>query len=227
MINVDVLYSTIFTLSNKNQSTGYLSPTDFQTFTNLAQIDKLTQDFRIFQETQKITDDLRIFLTKVSLPVDANGLMLYPTDYVYYSALRAYDTTGVTLTPNFDYSTLPQVSVKPLDSDKIAWRLSSQLFQPTLSHPFAEFISTGILIYPKSIGSVILEYLRKPVDAVWAYTIDPTTQLPVYDATNSVDLEWGYSAFAELVIKVCRYFGISVSEEQLQKATQQLQEEGV
>lgn len=45
-------------------------------------------------------------------------------------------------------------------------------------------------IWPGSINSVELLYLRLPIYGFWGYTIDPVNIVENYDATNSVNYEW-------------------------------------
>ena len=38
-----------------------------------------------YQQTQKISDDLRMFIKRVMLPINSDGMMNHPDDYMHFS----------------------------------------------------------------------------------------------------------------------------------------------
>ena len=67
-------------------------------------------------------------------------------------------------------------------------------------------------------------YIRKPLDPNWGYvTINSD---PVYNADSSTDFEISEEDETELVIKICKYAGLSIREaDVVQVASQQEQVE--
>ena len=104
-------------------------------------------------------------------------------------------------------------------------RLVSTVIPPTKEYPICTFYDTYLQFYPIDIGSCIFDYLRMPITAVWAYTTDVTTGLPVYDAANSVNVEFPYKMTNEFMIKIANYFGVSVREDDLFKYTKSMEKD--
>lgn len=224
-INADVFRIRLEAIVNKEQGSGYLSQPNLNANANTAQLEKFTQDFRKFQNTQKVSDDLMPFFVFARLPLE-DGFLTLPIDFRYFASLRGLDTTDVTPSCDIDYANLPQKRIKVLDSDKVADRLSSVNFKPTFARPLAEYRDGGIQVYPTTINSVILVYLRVPADYVWGFTVG-ANGLPVYEPSTSTDFEWGTQCMNELLVKTAKYFGVFVREEELYNAATQLDAQGV
>lgn len=230
MININTIYQKVQQLSNKFQGSGYLPPDEFNRYVNMASLEMLTQGFNAYQLNQRVTDDIRNFITNQKLQVDEYGKLDYPSDYMFYVALRSYSKSEYeALQENckntlVDYASLTQIKVKLLDNDKLGTRLSSDLLKPTLQYPIAVIYADYIQLYPISIGLVQFDYLRRPQEAVWGYTQN-IYGLPEYNAATSTNLDWHESVENKVIMKVCKYFGIEVREGEIYQAT--IQQENV
>src|SRR5690606_15179823 len=83
------------------------------------------------------------------------------------------------------------IPVRQTDEDRFARLFDNPLASPTEDDPFYIENQGTIEVYPKTITSVTMRYLKRPTKAVWAYTLNG--RKPVYDPAASVNLEWNES----------------------------------
>jgi hypothetical protein len=228
-INVNLVYTSVQQILLKEIGSGYLSPDQFNSFANQATIEIFNRNAEIFQDTSRITEKLTPFIKRSVIQVDDTGKMNYPSDWVHTLAVRAYDPDGLDEAVEEcdddnppDYNTIKQIKVKVIDNDKLGDRLTSTIVAPTRYRPIVTMYSTYAQWYPIDVGAGVLDYLRKPLETVWAYTINGD-DLEVYDPANSVDFEWNWQMRNELIITICKYFGVSVREDQIYQYSNQLQ----
>lgn len=229
-ININIVYTYVQTLIQKELGTGYLAPDAFNNTVNSIQIELFNKYADIFQERQQITDKLYPFIKRNVLIVNTTtGRMAYPSDYVDKVAVRAFEPTALEVATKecdddepINYHEIPQIDVDVLDNSMLGNRLVSTVIPPTKEYPIATFYDTYLQFYPIDIGSCVFEYLRQPVTAVWAYTVG-ANGIEIYDSANSVDIEFPYKMTNEFIVKVAQYFGISIREADLVQATQILE----
>lgn len=231
MISVDTIYQHVDYWISKELGSGYNSPPQFNALSQDANQFLFNKYSAGYQETQVITDKIRPFIKKSVLAVSGIGRIAYPSDYVRSIAVRAFEP--ITLAASIKlcdadnpimYDNLPQINVKVIDNDKLGNRLSSKVVNPTSGRPIVSFYDTYLQVYPNDVGSVIFEYLRKPADPFWNYTIQ-ANGLELYNPIGSVDFEWNWIAQNEIICKIAEYFGVSVREEQLIQATNMLEQQ--
>lgn len=231
-LNINLVYTSVLQQVQKELSTGFLSADQFNSFVNQGQVELFNKYADIYQATMMVTDKILPFIKKNVLIINpTTGRMTYPTDYVDKVAVRAFEPDALAKADAvcdddnpIDYYSLPQIKVKTIDNAELGDRLTSLVVAPTMKRPICTFYDSYLQFYPVTVGSCIFEYLRQPVEAVWAYTLD-ANGLPVYDSTNSVNLEWSWKMRNEIIIKVCWYFGISVRETDLIQSTNAMAEQ--
>lgn len=229
MISVDLIYRYVFEIIQKNLGTGYLDPAQFNAYANMATTELFNKYSDTYQQKQRITDKLRPFIKKATLPIDVNGHMFYPDDYVTQVAVRAFDSDSVDAafaecedeTDTINYNEISQIKVKVIDNNKVGDRLSSSYLKPDKYQPIAVWYDDYVQWYPSNLGNGVLEYLREPIEVVWGFTTPAL--LEVYDSTTSVNFEFNWIMKNELIIKICSYFGVGVREEDLVKYSQLMQ----
>ena len=84
--------------------------------------------------------------------------------------------------------------------------------------------SDGIYVYPASITSIKLSYVRKPVDPEWAYTIVNNEE--VYDAGSSQDFELLETTHLEIVMLILQMMGVSINMLQVTQYAQAMEAQG-
>ncbi len=164
-----------------------------------------------FQITQKITEDLKVFQENANLILNSQGRANYPSDLAY-------------TIPGLFYATVKNgnkifVPIEIIDKDKEGYVLSSLIVAPTRTDPVAIFESTYIQVYPAGISNIKFPYIRYPKEAKWAYTT--VNNRPVFDAANSIDLEWEDLVVNDIIIKALMSIGISIKDPDVSSYAQQ------
>jgi hypothetical protein len=219
MINIDSLYKSVQHFANKEQR-GFISPSQFNDFVNRAVMESFMQKSQVFQSTQKISDDLRPFIKRVPLDVNSEGQVLYPEDYVHLSSIKYVKVTQV------GKQTIKKpIELFPLDDNELGYRLNSRIVEPTKDYPVMVYYDGFIQVYPIDLQRVEITYLRKPVEAVWAFTI--VNGRPAYDAANSVDVEFPFEVYNELMVKILSYVGINLREAALVQYAETKNQQGI
>lgn len=117
------------------------------------------------------------------------------------------------------------------NEDVIATRLNSQIDPVTITSPVGEVkgqqtFSDGskvyyIRIYPTGSGyNGIVKFLRRPLKPHMAYTVI-SGRVIVYDAANSIQLEWSEEWQNIVLIKALKSIGINISDEAITQWAQQ------
>jgi hypothetical protein len=110
--------------------------------------------------------------------------------------------------------------VEKVSHRKILNLVNSNLTAPTAAYPVYTIDQNGILVYPTSITTNITsQYLRYPKDPVWTYTTTPAGDPLFYPgAAEYQDFELPLDDFANLVIKILEYSGISIGAQEVVSA---------
>lgn len=201
-------------LSNKVQSGG-IQISRFNLSLDRAQMQYFEMEFKRFMDTQRLTDAIKPFLTSIPQTVDANGQLQYPFDYIHWASARNY------IIPTSGGATENRIT--ELTNDEIGDVLQSSIVNPTLKYPVMTFYDTYMQFYPKNIGYIKFDYLKRPNVPVWAYTT--VNNRPVYDAANSVQLQWGDQSLNEIMYMACAYLGINLSKQDFFQYSQVLKQE--
>ena len=106
-----------------------------------------------------------------------------------------------------------EVEVSVVDDSELGYILNSSIVNPEPDYPVVAFYETGLQFYPDNSENVVLTYLRRPTKPNWAYNL--VNGRPVYDADNSIHLEFPDETLNELLVKILSYVGINLREPQL------------
>jgi hypothetical protein len=141
--------------------------------------------------------------------------------------LSSLTHTGSEFTPPTDYYFVDKliyntsVEVEKVSQNKVLKLTSSNLTAPTVAYPVYTMNETGFSVYPNTITSnVSMGYVRYPVDPKWTYVQLSAGTDPMFDgsASDYQDFELPKSDFANLVIKILQYSGISIREADIVQA---------
>jgi hypothetical protein len=216
------IYKFIEYVASKNQK-GRITPEQFNEVVNRAQMSLFMERIGNPQEyqpgrpvprvayalTQRIRNDLAPFLSNPTLvTIPADGKLELPEDCKYVVALR----------------TESDDTIVDVDHDKIGYRLKSEIVAPTLAYPIAVHYKGYIQLYPKNIANATLEYLRYPVKALYAFTVE--NGRPVYDEASSVQLEWDEICVNDIISRALIYIGINLQDGQLASFAAQMKTAG-
>lgn len=218
--SINEVYLFVQDLINKNQN-GYLPPAEFNRLINQAQYARFNELYgkpeqfaaanmpvakMAYARTQEISEKLSPFVVTSTLTF-TSGSASVPGTLVHAVAMTAGGK-----------------AVKRVEFDRLANYINSTIDNPTVAYPIYTQTDTTYKIYPTSITSGELTYLRLPTEAVWAFTVDDDE--PVYDEANSVDLEWDTTETNNIAMKLLSMYGISVKDQQVVNYAEQQKAQG-
>lgn len=192
---------------NKQQASGYLDNEEYNAILKTSQLDEINYQRKMYESGSITKDNLLPLKKTYTSPLDTNGRLNYPSDYMFLSALR---TTNF-YTDAFGVNQSEVIPIDILKDNEVAERLSNQITKPDNSSPCAELDSGYIQLYPSSLNNVSLVYIKKPSDPIWGFTVTNNEQ--VYDSATSTNIELPFQLVPNLIRRVCSYFGISVRQQ--------------
>lgn len=84
---------------------------------------------------------------------------------------------------------LKEGNATKIDNQRWGSALDNPFKKPTYEKPVVTQFDGGFKIFPKGIGTVVLDYLKKPKDATYEFTLGPDDTV-IYNPTTSVKLDW-------------------------------------
>lgn len=222
-MNINEVYKLVSYLVDKYQGT-YLSPDDFNMVINMAQnqyLSFLTDDTGTMGRNQKnpvgmstsaiVADTLSGFLTESTVAV-ASQLAAKPADLYKTVAIRTTDDN---------------YAVRFVASDRVASYIDNAIDAPTTTEPIYYELGSNYKVYPNTVTSIKVSYIKTPQTLKWAYTGGL-----VYDAANSVPannaaLEWGDVDVYEIVYRAIGIIGINLKDGDLMRASQLVKNDGL
>lgn len=204
MVSIDELHQITFAIAAKSRA-AFPSPDEWNNFANYANIDL----FNYYNDIRKAA----LLKNKEGHTINMPSSLKV---FVANEATIAF-TSGVGNIPA-DQSSNLQLSaggkpVKKVDYNRREAYLNSSIDVPTVANPIYCELSGTMLIYPTTITTGLLTYLRTPVAVKWAYTL--VSNRPVYDSGNSVNSEFQPEERLKLASRILAYMGIETRDEQL------------
>lgn len=249
-INVDTVYKTVLSILNKEQR-GYMTPQEFNKTATQVQLeifeqyfDDLNQQLRVPQSDEDYADRVANIEEKMSI-FETTGLCTYTANSAGgYFSLPTTDAYGVTCSPyrlgSLSYRNVYGTSLGPLEElqrSEFYLIQNSRLTASTLKNPTFLRESNRIIVAPSSITTnITANYIRKPLDPVWGFTVgsrgqyiyNPAAYSPGTPATGSRNFELHESEQTRVIIKILVYAGIIIKDPQIvQAAAQQSQLEDI
>jgi hypothetical protein len=219
MIN-DVRNTVLSIISKDNR--GFITPLEFNQFAKQAQLEIFGQ--YMFNYSNAIN--------KQNARMHGEGYTDIPKNMGEvidsFSVLTALGYNAGTNKFNLpvDYFFLEKViynnskEVEKVSHRKILNLVNSNLTAPSTAYPVYTMDENGILVYPTTITTnVTSQYLRYPRDPQWTYTVNGLGD-PFFNPNDSnyVDFELPLDDFANLVIKILEYSGISIGDKDIVSA---------
>jgi hypothetical protein len=224
MIN-DVRNTVLSIISKDNR--GFITPFEFNLFAKQAQLEIFGQYMYNYSNAinkqngrmhgegytdipKNMAEVIDTFSTFA--PLSYNGVASrfnLPSDYYFLEKLIYNNNT----------------EIEKVSHRKILNLINSNLTAPTTSYPVYTMDQSGIIVYPTTIAppapysstSISAQYLRYPKDPQWTYSTSPLGD-PLFNpgapgTTTYQDFELPLDDFANLVIKILEYSGISIREQ--------------
>jgi|TARA_B110000444_G_scaffold230519_1_gene237813 hypothetical protein len=238
MISIDTVYQKVLAIANKEQR-GYITPQEFNLLADQAQnlvFEQYFYDLNQFNRAggngEEYSDMMNILSEKLSVfekyNQDLNGNTvnrgILPTE-CYRLGQVQFGTFNV------DSVVVEKIKVKDL-----AQILSSPLTKPTLARPIYVRASNSnheIELYPTTFGAnnrmdeVSVNYIRKPLEPNWTYTIVNEQALYNGSASGKQDFELHPSDEEDLVYKILELSGIIMNKPGLVQLADKEESQGV
>lgn len=239
-INVNTVYQTVLLILNKEQR-GYMTPTEFNSIGTQVQLEvfekyfeDMNQQIRVPQtdtdyadRVENIDEKIAIFKTFGSTNYISSGTLNYfiPSRVDSYGNTAIFYRLGTVLYNN-------ETEVQRVDRSDFYHIDKSLLTKPSKTFPVYLYENNYLFIKPTTIISdVQLDYIRKPIDIRWGFTVGSLGQYiynsNIFDSSTepngSVDFELHDSEQAELILKILIYAGIVIRDPNIiQAAAQQV-----
>jgi len=225
-MNINDMYQICQYAINKAQN-GYLTPSQFNLLANQAQTsyqDYLLGEFQQYQigrpqarvnysQNSDTRQRMAPFLKDVTLTINADGIALYPDDYLQGDAV---------LTSTFD-------RIRFIQQDSLYSYLKSEI-DPIATNPVyllanvnSTYTDGGLQFYPKTLGTAILSYVMNAPTMIWGYNLDSNGR-PVYNPnpydpstqpTGSVQPLWYDIDKLEIVARILKLVGVNLQDGQV------------
>lgn len=219
---IDKVYKAVELLAAKDFTGGYIPPSEFNKFAELAQIDILSEKYNSTQvpaygqgySGDELFGDLK---TKAVISL-SSGLASKPSDYLFFSQAHGYAVIG------------GNARVVPIDYvQDTEWveRNGSFIDQPDLYNPIMRQLGSNFEVAPEDISQITLTYIKLPLEPFWNYTASgnvltfvetggsQTNPNSGVAAGDSTDFTLSESEFSELVFKICKYLGTEIRDNEL------------
>tara|TARA_R110000796_G_scaffold80932_3_gene178756 strand:+ start:885 stop:1574 length:690 start_codon:yes stop_codon:yes gene_type:complete len=209
---INSVRNTVLAVANK-QNFGYITPSDFNLYAKQAQLDLFEDYFYSYSQQLykqnarrsgsgysdllKGLEEVIDTFSTIATPDDTSAPVFpLPADYYLINVVR-YGTR----------------EVERVSNNKILQLTSSNLTAPNVTFPAYVLNGNDITVYPDTIPSVILQYVRSPLAPKWTYASLAGGE-PVFDqsASDYQDFELPESDAPSLVAKILQYAGISIRE---------------
>jgi hypothetical protein len=210
-VTAEELHILVFTIIDKSGGQGDFSNEEENIIYNRAQYqyqNYLVGEIQQYQygrpfaridysHNQKIRQRLTHSIYNYNLTV-TSGVSPFPGDYLLTDALR----------------TTTDQAIRFASQDRLAAFLDDQI-DPVATNPCFVIASNGFTIYPDTITSARLTYVRTAPEIRYAVTYNGNNQ-PIYDPTNSIDPVWSELDCFEIVTRALAIMGVPLQLQQVQ-----------
>ena len=213
-INVNSVYRVILSVLNKEQR-GYLTPDQFNRLGKQAQLGLLDKSFYDYnrhltrRNIQGVNSEYGDIADRIEEKIDVlsreasisftNGV--YDTGNLSDTIYKIIQlTTGSRAT-----------EVEQVKKSELTYMNASKLTAPTSDFPAYYLEGNNIKIFPTTVTSATLDYIKKPADPIWAFTVGGNGQY-IYNSSSSVNFELHPSEETDLVTKILALAGVVIKD---------------
>ena len=193
-------------LMNIGQS-QYMSPEDIDLQLNNAINAFFRQEYKHFEATQEISDTLG-FYKKVTAPItlDVNLQADIPGDLHHLTGMEGYLENDAI------------IEIEVLKDGYFLKRKHSKGFGPSTDYPIGRQMgSLKVEALPVEIKKVKLYYLRKPVTAKYAYTVDPSGTGFIYNEAGSTHVDYPSIGHTQIQDKLIEFLGLFLRDNDMMR----------
>jgi len=226
MIGVNQVRNVVMELLNKNNQ-GYASPFEFNTFSQLAQMEIFEDLFYQYtnwlnKENKRMSNTEYANIPKnIREQIDVFATYTTTSNFTYDLANNLWSYSGSDLYRAGNLSLVnaqgKKIDIEEVNKSEINKHINSNMIAPTFTYPIYEKIGESFRIYPQLTSgySAELFFLRKPKNPNWTYI--NVNGNPVYNASASdlQNFELHPSNYVPLIMKILGYMGLNLREEQV------------
>lgn len=211
-ISVNKVYRTVLSIINK-EGRGFLTPDQFNRIGRQVQLDLLEKAFFDYNKAlnkeksniinngyadipKNIKEKIDVFAKEASLTINT-GVAAVPADLY-----RIVNISTASRTINIDETTKSEIS----------YINSSKLTAPTASYPVYYREAGNIKLFPTSISSAVIDYIKIPADPYWGFSKNSSNGSYEYASGSSTDFELHESDEVNLVIKILGFVGVIIKD---------------
>jgi hypothetical protein len=203
-IDINFVKTSVELISNKVQSTGAFTVNDFNNACEVAQLDEIKAQRKIFESGLISSDNLSSLKKVVSLQVSSSGVVVQPSDYLYYSTARV---------KYFVDNESKERDIDVVKENEVGFRLSSQVNPVSKRFPIMAIRNDSFQVFPSDVNNLVLTYIKTPTTPEWKYTT--VSGRPVYDSATSVNFELPKELTTDIIYRICQILGIRVKRQDL------------
>ena len=220
-VSVDTVYQRVLALANKEQR-GYITPQEFNLLANQVQLDMLEQYFydinqfgRQHGNSHEYADMLALLTEKIAV-LNVRELNLSVSSGILTMPTNTYKLGSV-------FTTIEdrQVEIEEVNYNEYQTMQLGSLTRPTLKRPVYVNRIDGLNIYPNTITTVDVSYVKQPDQVQWAYVV--VNDKALYNDFESVDFELHAAEESELVYKILMLSGIAIKKPELTTVAAQVE----
>jgi len=243
-IDVNKVYTTVLSILNKKGS-GYMTPDNFNKIAKVVQLELLDRAFYEYNRAvakqtggrgaqgygdipRKIMDKLDPFCANTTLSIDSTNTYFEPPGYE--TTITGLDGTSYDTLSTDIYATLSvkksslNVDIERVEKSKIPFLFSSKLTAPSETFPVYYYSENLLYVFPNTITSIEVYYVKKPQDPTWSSSVDTTsfgTPVYTYSPIDSINFILHASDEPDLILGILKYFGVTIKDPLVLQAVQQ------
>ena len=227
-ISVDTVYKTVLFILNKEQR-GYMTPEEFNKVGAQAQLEIFEKYFEDLNQLTRIPQNDMDYADRVAYLDDKISIFknVEVKELGSETSFALPNNTHIigTITSN-------DIELQRVSRNEYYNIIKSPLTKPTLSYPIYLLESSKVKVSPSSIAEVSYDYIIRPVEPEWNYTVGSVGQF-IFNATDavnnkSIDFELHNSEQVELILRVLSYAGIIIGDPNIvQAAASQVQQANI
>jgi len=216
-VSIDTVYQKVLAFANKEQR-GYITPQEFNLFASQAQMEIFNQYFYDINQwsrqhgndteysdmlsvLQEKTSEFENIITSIST---VNGFYNYTVIQNFYKLGSIY-----TMHPTNSH----KIEIEEVNNNELHNMLAAPLTKPTLARPVYVNRSNGLSVYPNTINSIDVSYLKKPVTPNWGYVV--VNDKTLYNDNVSIDFELHASEESELIYRILASAGVTIQKPEI------------
>ena len=216
-VSIDNVYQKVLAISNKEKR-GYITPLEFNLFANQAQLDIFNQYFydlgqfsRLPSLSEQYINAIDLVREKVSLfeVLQGSPASIVSPNLITINA-NTFELGDVYYFANSQYTLIEKITQKELLNIQL-----SPLATPTINRPvYVRNSNSVISIFPSTLtintDTIKHNYIKKPIEVQWAYTI--INDQTLYNSDLTTNFELHQSEESSLVIKILELSGMTIKD---------------